>query len=89
MTDPFTERRIQLGMATDKNMSDAAIDKCTCMVRYGGDSQLPAVRKGKEFFTAEGHQISGIASFEDMTPHAIKKLMTERGEIYIGHMFAP
>jgi hypothetical protein len=73
----------------DKEMADAAIDKCNCMVRYAGGAQLPAVRKGKEFFTPEGYKITPPDSFEVMTPHAIKALMVERGEIYIGHMFTP
>ena len=89
VSDPYTDRLINLGLDWDKEMAYASIDRCNCMVRYRGGSQLPAIRRGKEFFTAEGNQIDRPTSFEDMVPRAIKKLMVERGEIYIGHMFTP
>ena len=86
--DLYTERLIQLGKACAKDMANAEIDKCNCMIRYGSSSsQLPSIRKGKKFFTPQGDEVSKPDSFEDMPPAAIKKIMDERGEVYIGHMF--
>ena len=60
------------------------------MVRFGNaDVQLPAIRKGKQFFSPEGDEITAPTSFEDMPPAAIKNLMTARGEVYIGHLLGP
>jgi hypothetical protein len=86
--DPMTERLIALGRQVDKDMAAASIDKCNCMVRYAHmETQLPAIRKGKEFFTPEGDAIKAPESFEDMKPRAIVELMRSRGDEYIGHRF--
>ena len=88
VTDPFTKRLVALGKEVDRDMAAASIDKCNCMIRCGTE-QLPAIRKGKEFFTPEGHRILTPNSFEDMPPRISKMLMDESASVYIGHMFAP
>jgi hypothetical protein len=90
VNNPYTDRLIALGRSVDKDMAKASIDKCNCMIRYAHmDTQLPAIRKGKEFFTPEGYAIIPPNSFEDMDYRAIHNLMKSRGDEYIGHMFAP
>lgn len=78
---------LALGKKYDLMIREAQIDKCNCMVRYNGGAQLPAVRRGKQFFSPEGDEITCPDSFENMDRHAIRSLMAERGEVYIGHMF--
>ena len=89
MSDPYTDRLINLGLDWDKEMSYASIDRCNCMVRYGGGDQLPAIRRGKEFFDPQNMRIVAPHSFEDMDRHAIRRLMAARNEVYIGHIFGP
>jgi hypothetical protein len=86
--DPFTERLIKLGIQADKNHAAWAIDNCNCMIRYNGGPQMPAIRKGKQFFTPEGESIATPTSHEDMERREIARLMKERGEVYIGNIFA-
>ena len=88
--DSFLERTIEVGYYFQKLMGQASIQRCNCMVRFGNaDAQMPAIRKGKQFFTPEGDEMSAPSSFEDMHHTAIKKLMDERGEVYIGHLLGP
>lgn len=90
VNDPYIDRLIALGRSVDKDMAKASIDKCNCMIRYAHmDTQLPAIRRGKKFFTPEGYEVIAPNSFEDMDYSAIHKLMKSRGDEYIGHMFAP
>lgn len=86
MSDWLTERWIAIGKQADKEMAFAAIDKCNCMARYQ-ETTLPAIRKGKQFYTPEGKPIMAPQSFEDMHPNAIRGIMASRGDQYIGHMF--
>ena len=102
ISDPFTRRLINLGMVVDREMSNAFISKCNCMVRYNGGPQIPAIRRDTrdryllgrgnwapiyKFFTPEEEEIAPPTSFELMTSAEIKKLMDEQNEVYVGHMF--
>ena len=92
--DPITEHFMSVGKYFSALMGWGSIEKCNCMVRYGtSETQSPARREGKgrnaKFFTPEGDEIAAPTSYEDMSPNLIVKLMKERGEIYIGHMFGP
>jgi hypothetical protein len=88
--DPFLKRTIAVGHRFQTLMGQASIERCNCMVRFGnGDSQRPAIRKGKLFYTPEGDEISPPSSFEDMQSDAIRKIMDARGEVYIGHLLGP
>lgn len=91
-TDPnsaFDKRLMALGQQYSDWMADASIERCNCMVRYNGGDQMPARRKGKAFWDAEGNEIVKPTSFEDMAPKEIARLMKEGGWVYIGHMFGP
>lgn len=90
MSDYFAE----LGKFFSKLMARGSIERCNCMIRQRiGSDQLPAIRRGKgsdaKFFTPQGDEIESVVSFEDMHPNVIAKLMKDRGEEYIGHMFGP
>ena len=102
MIDVFKERLIALGMDQDRLMSVAAIARCNCMVRYHGGPQMPAIRRdvgerpGKgnwkavyKFFNPSGEEIEAPTSHEMIAGAEIQKLMDDRGDVYIGHMFGP
>ncbi len=81
------ERWLRLGRLYDNMMAIASIERCNCMVRYGGDNQMPAIRHGKVFADPEGREIVPPDSFEMMHHTRIAELLKERNEVYIGHMF--
>jgi hypothetical protein len=85
--DPYTDRLINLGKQADRDHCDWALNNCNCMIRWGGGNQMPAIRRGKDFFTPTGKPIATPESFEDMSASLIIKLMRERGESYIWYMF--
>ena len=92
--DPVLQHLVETGARFSALQGWGSIEKCNCLVRYGGsDYQSPAVRKGKgknaKFFTPEGYEIEKPQSFEDMEPEVIVKRMRANNEIYIGHIFGP
>lgn len=76
-----------LGRDYDKLMAKASIERCNCMIRYGGGPQIPALRRGKVFTTSEGDQIMKPDSYEMMHHTAIATILKNQNKIYIGHMF--
>ena len=90
VNDPLTQHFLDVGAKFSGLMGWGSIQKCNCMIRYGAEeSQTPAVRKGKHFFTPEGYEIAPPTSYEDMPSTTIIKMMKDRGEVYIGHIFGP
>lgn len=85
--DLYAQRLKSLGQAYSDMMSRASIERCNCMVRYKGGSQMPARRDGKLFFTPEGDQIAPPSSFEDMHHSEIARMMKANNEVYLGHIF--
>lgn len=57
------------------------------MVRYGGGSQMPAIRRGKEFEDPEGRPITEPGSYEDMEPRRILEILNETNTVLISHIF--
>lgn len=88
-TGPFRERLLALGQRYSDMMGEASIQRCNCMVRYGGGDQMPAIRRGKAFLSPEGDLLGTPSSHEDMHFNEIKRLMAGRNEAYIGHIFGP
>ena len=103
MDDLFKDYFQRLGEKYDRMIRAWSIEQANCMVRYNDGPQLPAIRRdmtqrgrGKgngaavyKFFTLgpREEEIATPTSYEMMTPSAIRKLMDNRGEVYIGHMF--
>lgn len=78
-------RLIELGLAYEKMMGRASIERCNCMIRYNGGPQMPAIRWHKAFFNPEGVPIVTPDSYEMMNHNAISAIMKANGETYIGH----
>lgn len=94
LDSPFTQYFLEVGKHFSRLMGRGSIERCNCMIRQSvGGYQAPAIRKGKgrnaKFYTPEGREIAPVTSFEDMASAVIMKMMDERGEEYIGHMFGP
>lgn len=80
------DRLAELGRSYEKEMGRAAIEKCNCMIRYNGGPQLPAIKRGKVFFSPQEDEITKPDSYEMMHFNDIVRLMNSNNEVYIGHM---
>lgn len=69
----------------DRAHSDAAADKCNCMISYGvGGVGMMAIREGDKFLTPDRLQLKPPDHFEDMDPVEIKRHMRKTRDFYIG-----
>lgn len=80
------QKLIALGRAYESEMGKASIEKCNCMIRYTDGPQMPAIKRGKAFFTPEGDEIVRPGSYELMHFNQIRRLMKANNEIYVGHV---